>query len=333
MRTLVFLFLLLLIPQITVAQGLIPCGGPDCTTCDLFVLVNNIYLFLLKWSPVVAFLAIGYAGVQMILFSSNSGKVNQARGLIWKTLQRLAIIYCSFLIVNLVIHLVVGGSGLEGTWYKFSCKRTPTNIGGIATPGSVGLSASSRGGVSMGPPPSNVGTFTPPSGGYCSENYLKSALGVTDSTKLKIFSCICTHESGGRDPGIPNSTHPNAICNNRGNPKPVVWGLMQLDLPTKVINGVDCTQAFGGPSNMLTSTSGWQQCYIKNEALYNQCVRLASDPATNLKFGYQLSRNGTWWQDWTTAHWTMQEYSGKGACAQTIYELTGKRWHWRNGPF
>ncbi|MBI5152947.1 MAG: hypothetical protein HZA36_00575 [Parcubacteria group bacterium] len=123
-KYLVFLLVLSSIPLSTSAQGLIPCSGPNCSLCDLFVLVNNIFLFLVQWSPILAFFIIGYAGILMITFGSNSSKVNQARGMIWTTLQRLIIIYCSFLIVNVVIHFVVGENKLAGTWYKFSCKST-----------------------------------------------------------------------------------------------------------------------------------------------------------------------------------------------------------------
>ncbi|MBI5421194.1 MAG: glucosaminidase domain-containing protein [Parcubacteria group bacterium] len=94
------------------------------------VLVNNLYLFIIGWSPVVAALLIGWAGIQMIIYGSNSSKIGEARNSIQKTLLWLAIIYCSFLIVNLVIHLLPVSSKLQGSWYKFTCTSHSPGLGG-----------------------------------------------------------------------------------------------------------------------------------------------------------------------------------------------------------
>ncbi|MEK7498826.1 MAG: hypothetical protein AAB611_03140 [Patescibacteria group bacterium] len=199
MEKVVILVFLLLMPTITSAQGLIPCSGPDCSACHLLVLANNVFIFVNTWSIVVSFFIIAYAGFLMVMFGSNSSKVNEARNMIGTTLRRLAFFLCAFLIMNTLIHFFLGNK-VEGNWFKFSCTSQPgkyanTNIGG----GTLNVKQTRDKEVGGGTQPSGGGgsgnNYATNGTGACDKNILSRYFSGAD---LRIAICVCNHESGGK---------------------------------------------------------------------------------------------------------------------------------------
>ncbi|MDE1970347.1 MAG: hypothetical protein KGI50_02090 [Patescibacteria group bacterium] len=300
--------LLITLPFLASAQGLVPCNGGNCGLCDFGVLLNNIYLFLLTWSPVVAILRIAYAGVLMIVYSSNTGKINEARTMIWSTLKWLVIIYCSFVIVNTVVRFLAGGSNIEGTWYKFSCTASqPLNIGLNQNVQSIGLSTRESA-VWVPSSASSQQTYKPSSTGFCSVDYLKQFF----THNVELAACVCNAESGGN----PNISPPNpndqylstAYCGGYNNPskygyttpQSTVFGLGQINIAANSIGGLNCPAAFDNYVGKGASTPLGKRdaCTIKDKALYEQCVQAAKDPVTNLKKFAEMSGNGANWKPW-----------------------------------
>jgi len=79
--TFLSLFIGLLIPTLTFAKGLVPCGGRGehlCTACDIFVLIQDIMNLIFKYSFVIAFVLIIIAGFQMMFSSGDAKKVQGA---------------------------------------------------------------------------------------------------------------------------------------------------------------------------------------------------------------------------------------------------------------
>ncbi|MBI5152946.1 MAG: C40 family peptidase [Parcubacteria group bacterium] len=114
------LFLFLFSPLTTSAAGLVSCTELTCSLCDLLVLVNTIYLWILGISALLASGLITFAGIQMIVNSANPGKSIQARGLLIQTLIALAIVFGSWLIVSEVLRAVTGAPRED--FFTFSCK-------------------------------------------------------------------------------------------------------------------------------------------------------------------------------------------------------------------
>lgn len=136
----------LILPLISSAAGLVPCGRTDpgatakerkpCQFCHLFVLFKNIVNFLLipdkdlnnnvPLVPVIALLMIVIAGAMYILAYvetiGNPEWIKQAKSLLWSVVIGLIIIYGAWVIVNLFFE-IIGISETKDwtdlkTWWK-----------------------------------------------------------------------------------------------------------------------------------------------------------------------------------------------------------------------
>jgi hypothetical protein len=133
---------------------------------------------------------------------------------------------------------------------------------------------------------------------YCNPTNLEKYFGG-DATAM---SRICNLESGGKPDATSGSDCctggsciiGGASCQSRGLPT-ISFGLFQINLTQNTskfpgFGGVDCSKAF----------SGGHDCHctgVSNQALYNQCKALASDPSVNLqtaKYLYDRGRFSPW---------------------------------------
>ena len=105
------LAVMLLLPTLAVAAGIptqiVPatCHGPDCTCGDLVELGQNILntgIFLAVFLSAVLF---AWAGWQMLVgkTAGESGKIDQAKHVLWNVMIGLVIILAAWLIVNTIM--------------------------------------------------------------------------------------------------------------------------------------------------------------------------------------------------------------------------------------
>jgi di/tricarboxylate transporter len=122
-------FLILLFyffPLISLAAGLVPCGGPDekpCQLCHLFVLLNNIIVFLLtKIVPLAAVIFIIWGGLLFIVSAEDPGRIEKAKEIFKSVGWGLLLVFSSWLIVNLFLTLigVAEWTNLK-EWFKIKC--------------------------------------------------------------------------------------------------------------------------------------------------------------------------------------------------------------------
>ena len=131
---LIFCLFVLFLPLISKGAGLVPCGGTGedpCTACDLLVLAENVIHFaLISAFTIVIILAI-MAGFRMIFSGGNEANIKAAQKSLSTALIGLAIILCSYLIVNTVFWLMakIGGpdSDYTGSWWKLECTEQLIN--------------------------------------------------------------------------------------------------------------------------------------------------------------------------------------------------------------
>lgn len=106
----IFLGILILIPLISLAAGLVPCGGtgePVCEFCHFFVMFKNIVDFILfKIVPALAALLIAIGGFMYIIaYTGAAGggpeMMNRAKSLFMSVVWGLLICYGSWLIVSM----------------------------------------------------------------------------------------------------------------------------------------------------------------------------------------------------------------------------------------
>ena len=139
---LIFLLLVLFIPAITKAAGLVPCGGPEpekpCTACDLLVLLQNVLHFALTIAFLIVVIFAIVGGFRWILSGGNEENIKAGQKTLSSALIGLVIILCAWLIVNTVFWLVktIGGEDYTGTgalpWFQLECTypESNTNNGG-----------------------------------------------------------------------------------------------------------------------------------------------------------------------------------------------------------
>lgn len=101
---------LFVFPDVSLAQagGLIPCDGPDCNTCDLAKLAENIINFIVQISFVVTALLFTYAGFLFFTAGADPGKIKNAKKIFTNTFVGIVIILSSWLIVNVIIATLTG---------------------------------------------------------------------------------------------------------------------------------------------------------------------------------------------------------------------------------
>jgi hypothetical protein len=140
----VFSGILVIFPLVSLAAGLVPCGGPGepaCQFCHFFVLFKNVIDFLLNVIVIplgVLMIAIGgfmfvfaYLFPDMILPGSlnvkgGSALLMQAKRVIMSAIFGLVIIFAAWIIINTFFQVigVADWTGLKGGWWKIECPIT-----------------------------------------------------------------------------------------------------------------------------------------------------------------------------------------------------------------
>jgi hypothetical protein len=119
---------LFVVPDSAYAQagGLVPCNGPDCQACHVVELAQNVVNFFVRISFILAALAFAVAGV---LYFANAGKedrIKQAHKIFSNTFIGLVIILTSWLVVDVVLHALVGQGVDIFTEINCTFQQSPT---------------------------------------------------------------------------------------------------------------------------------------------------------------------------------------------------------------
>lgn len=109
---------------------LVPCGRqglPECSLCHIWQLVSNLINFVIfgLTPPIAAFLFV-IAGITLLTAGGNESKVATAKQIFTTTVVGLAIIFCSWLVVDTAVKTIVNPSTESGrviwAWNQFpSC--------------------------------------------------------------------------------------------------------------------------------------------------------------------------------------------------------------------
>ncbi len=95
------------LPLLTSAAGLVPCGGDGEPVCDFnqfMVLLNTVINTLIFWSvTIIAPLLFVYAGFLLITSGGSPGKKDQAKNVFKKTVIGLLIMLSAWLVVNTLL--------------------------------------------------------------------------------------------------------------------------------------------------------------------------------------------------------------------------------------
>lgn len=125
------LLILLFMPLLTSAAGLVPCGGEGdpCTTCDLLVLVQNVLEFAIKMAFLIIIGFIVYGGFRWIFSLGKEENLKAGQQIITNAIIGLIIILTAWIIVNTVFWAIkgMGGDDYTGTWFHIECPKDILN--------------------------------------------------------------------------------------------------------------------------------------------------------------------------------------------------------------
>jgi len=128
--------ILTLVPSVTNAAGLIPCGGRNenpCTICYLIVGFNGIINKMLYLSFFIALAVLAFASVMYIVSAGDSGATGMAKNAMKNATIGIVVMFSAWIIVNYTMQLLgtKPGLGIEniGGWDKFQCEGQVANTG------------------------------------------------------------------------------------------------------------------------------------------------------------------------------------------------------------
>ncbi|MGB9726568.1 MAG: hypothetical protein ACP5OX_00680 [Minisyncoccia bacterium] len=124
----IFSLFLFLNPFFSQAAGLVPCGGPEepeCTICDLLVLLQNIIEFVIRAAFIICIVLIIYGGFRWLLSFGNKDNIAIGQKTIFNALVGLLIVLAAWLIIHTIFWLlspkIEGIDNLKSTWFKLEC--------------------------------------------------------------------------------------------------------------------------------------------------------------------------------------------------------------------
>lgn len=291
-------------PLLVQAQGLVPAcrvGDPNCANaynpdnygaCELVQLANNIISFGIALSSIIMTIILVYAGYLLVTSGGNAGTIKKAKGMFTNIVIGLLILLSSFLIVNTILIMLVGGSPSAGKilqWNNIPCSY------------SYEAGEATRVAITLKRYMNNLDFQE-----FVSENInpdlITSSAGVCTSGDIgKVWgslagaaNCIITNESACGATPVSRSD-----IGADGNP--FSFGAMQINTTVHVIRGcgslgipdLDCKDAWSGKD---------YGAHVTNQSLYKQCVSALMNPECNMINGRRIYQEaGNSWRPWSTA--------------------------------
>jgi len=92
-------------PIETYGQGLVPCGGAGnpCKLCHFFVLLNNIWVLILKIVAGIAAITFTVGGIMFLFAGNNPAMLQSGKKVVTSTVIGLLIIFGSWMLVNTIL--------------------------------------------------------------------------------------------------------------------------------------------------------------------------------------------------------------------------------------
>lgn len=100
-------FLLVSVPFVALADGIIPCNGLDCNFTSMATLVNNIINYFVTGSVAIAAITFSIAGGNLLLHPDQPAKIEEAKTMFQKTFFGLLIILVAWLVVHTLVSALV----------------------------------------------------------------------------------------------------------------------------------------------------------------------------------------------------------------------------------
>ena len=96
------------------ATGLVPCGiSCECTITNFFVMLTNIYDFIVWWiAAPLAILALTIGGIFILISAGNPNLQGTGKKIVYAAIIGLVLVFCSWIIIDFILKAV----GYAGNW-------------------------------------------------------------------------------------------------------------------------------------------------------------------------------------------------------------------------
>jgi hypothetical protein len=124
--------ILMVMPAVTFAAGLVPCGGagePVCEACYAVEMLNGLLDWLVGILTVVFALILVTAGINLVTSAGNVAAKAKAKSMISNAFVGFVIVLASWLLVDYGMKMLVSDEGVEvklGTWNAMQCVGQPS---------------------------------------------------------------------------------------------------------------------------------------------------------------------------------------------------------------
>jgi|GEM_PF-7035913 len=201
--------------QVGGSSGLVKCGvSRDCTICDIFILVRDIFNFALGLLAALAVLSIVIGGFYVVTSAGNSGRVSEGYSIITNAVIGLLLVMSSFLLFSFVLVAL----GFQSANFSAIFDFQDGQIFNVKCDNASTFNDRGTGGGGVATTPG--GTSGVPTGGNVSPQELRNlALGAGFTPdQARIMEAIAMAESGG------NSAAHNKV------PPDNSYGLWQINM-------------------------------------------------------------------------------------------------------
>jgi hypothetical protein len=287
--------------------GLAPAWGCVLQT------FQNILTFIVAFATLIITIFLAWAGFTYMTSGDSGEKRKLANQRILNAAIGLAIVLCSYLLVDSILQVIYNPSNPQfGPWNSILAQgaTTATMCLQVHNPPNalptIGAANSTGASASTGTQSNVAGSCQVPSTGPCdSANLSQSCFGGNSSNAAQ----ICNKESGAN----PNSVSRSDVI--AGTNSSYSIGLFQINITNSFkqpVDGQNCSAAFAGGTtgngacqgaNVVQHGSGVGSCNVRivNQQLYNDCVTAAEVPTNNINAACSLNNNGnSGWGRWAT---------------------------------
>ena len=119
-----------LAPTFASAQGLVPCNGPDCQTCDILKLIQNLISYAITLGTTISIILIAKTGLEMVLQGTDNPLTHSAlRNRLKNITIGFALMLGAWTIVDASMKLFLNDQ-VYGGWNKITCVAPvrPVNV-------------------------------------------------------------------------------------------------------------------------------------------------------------------------------------------------------------
>lgn len=194
---------------------MVPCNGPDCSTCDLVTLGNTLITWLITTLFVVFAVIMVVAGFGLVTSGGSQSALEAAKSKFQNALIGIILVLAAWLIVDTLLKgILAGGTGnvmSYGPWNEVQCttQAQPDEYdgGGLINEGGMPTTPTTPTTPATTTPTTPTGQLVPYAGYQFDQGILANVQYLDTNFDLRVSGGHRTEERNREVGGVPNSNH------------------------------------------------------------------------------------------------------------------------------